>query len=114
MTKFTNPFYTIDEAIEVLKSLGAKPMSNPFRYDESSVHWPEHIIGIQTSRVYDVQYKYHFEVEIHVDREGLDALVQMTGLNIMREPHLGILDALTVRPGTLLKVFALEAKEESK
>ena len=111
MTKFSNPFCTLDEAVAVLRSLGAKPKANPFKYDESQIHWQEHILSISAHRVYDEHYVNHFEVGIHIDLEGLRALTDITGLSISREHHSDGYDALVVRPGTLLKVMALEAKE---
>lgn len=113
MTKHTNPFYTIREAIAVLKNLGTKPTENPFRYDESQIHWPDDILSVKTVRVYDEEKpsNHHFEVEIHIDREGFNALVQLTGLNVMREPHSEGFDQLTIHPGSLLTVFTLEPKE---
>ena len=110
MTKHINPFYTIGEAVSVLKNLGAKPTSNPFKYNESDIIWPEHILSVCTRRVYDEHCDYYFETEIHIDKEGLDAFVEMTGLTILREYHSDGYDLLYVRPGSLLKVFTLEAK----
>lgn len=111
MTKHTNPFYTLDEALHVLKNVGAKPMSNPFRYDESEIHWPDHILSVRANRVYNDTYEHYFEMEIHVDREGFDAFVKMTGLTVSRDPDCE--DELVVRPGSLLKVFALETKGDA-
>ena len=110
MNKHTNPFYTISDAITTLRIMGAKPEANPFKYGESDIIWPEHILSVCTRRVYDEHGNYYFETEIHIDKEGLDALVEITGLNIMREYHSDDYDLLSVRPGSLLKVFTLEAK----
>lgn len=111
MLKHTNPFYTITEGATALKNVGANPLANPFKYDESCVHWQDHIMSTNTYRVYNDHYEYHFEMEIHIDRAGFDALVQMTGLATLREPHSDGYDTLSVRPGALLKVFTLVAKE---
>ena len=114
MTKHTNPFYTIDEAVAVLKSLGAKPTSNPFKYDDADIIWPEHILSVCTRRVYVEHGDYYFETEIHIDKEGFDAFVEKTGLTTSREYHSGDYDLLCVRPGSLLKVFALVVKEDTE
>lgn len=111
MIKHTNPFQTISEAVAALKNLGAKPYGNPFVYDESCIPWTEHILSVSTMRVYNDSYEYHFAMEIHIDLEGLNKLVEQTGLNILRESHSDELDRLVVHPGTLLKVYALGAKE---
>lgn len=113
MIKHTNPFYTINDAIDVLKNLSAKPLSNPFRYDESEIHWPDHVLSVHVSRVYNDKYEHYFESEIHLDKEGFVAFVSMTGLNVQREHLSDDYDTLYVLPGSLLKVFTLGAKEDT-
>lgn len=128
MTKHINPFYTLVEATAVLKNLGADPrrskpqnvtgVSYPFPWGysygakpEEKVYWQEHIISVATRRVYDEHQDYWFEVEIHIDKEGLEALVALTGLNILKGPHSDDYEQWTVNPGTLFKVFALVPTE---
>ena len=109
MIKHTNPFITFDEAVAVLKSLGAKPTANPFKYNEDTVHWPDHILSMSARRVYNDTYEYYFEIDIHMDAEGLRALADLTGLTISRGHHSGEYDALVLRPSNLITVTALEA-----
>lgn len=114
MIKHTNPFYTIEESVAVLKNLGANPapVPIPFRYDENAVYWQDHVISVKANRVYDDHYEHHFEVEIHIDKEGFDALVRATGLEtIQKEKHSEEYDIWFIRPGTLLQVFTLVPKE---
>ena len=111
MTRHTNPFYTIDEAVDVLRNLGAKPMAHIIHPTEENFNWQDRILSVSAGRVYDEQYNYHFDVTIHIDREGFDALVAMTGLVISVEEFDDDYLAEVVYPGSLLKVFTLVPKE---
>jgi hypothetical protein len=114
MLKHTNPFYTISEAIGVLINHDADPYKGKPTIESSEgatyAYWQEHILSVKANRIYDDHLNHHFEVEIHVDREGLDALVAMTGMNVLREHHSEGYDQLTLHPGSLLKIFTLEFK----
>lgn len=114
MIKHTNPFHTINEAISILGHMGARPYDSTFGRNVSDDYWTEHILSIRAAREYNDHYEFYFQMEIHIDREGFQKLVDLTGLNIMRKPHSPEYDMLSVFPGTYLEVFALVPKEETE
>lgn len=134
MIKHTNPFYTIDEALAVLKNLGADPhrgksspgATYPFPWGnsygakpEEPVYWQEHVLGIMVQSVY-TKGTHHYVIEIHLDREGFDTVYGiMRALadeapELLKKDHSDEYDMYYIEPGSLLRLFKLVPKEESK
>ena len=107
MTPHTNPFYTINETIAVLRNLGAAPLSNP-RGSAPPEAWREHIIGIQVNRVYDYNPNtHHFETVIHVNKVGFEMLHRLINVPYTLEKFTQANDKMVMRPSNLIEIIAL-------
>lgn len=137
MIKHTNPFYTIHEATEALRHLGAEPYKsksqnqtqNPsgatyaFPWGDSygakpeePIYWQDHILGIMVQRVYEGGTHYH-KIEIHLDAEGFDRVCSLMEASadevppLLKKAHSDEYDMHYIEPGTLLTLFKLVARE---
>lgn len=115
MTKHTNPFYTIDEAVAVLQSLDASPLRN-------LPAWDEQILSIMVNRKYEGGSCY-FGVSILILKEGFDALLELLPKDFdgnpqfepVRTKHTPEFDKLAIyldHPGHMLEVMALIPRED--
>ncbi len=108
MTKYTNPFYTIGEAITLLRSLGASPQCN---IPEGQFDWREDILSVMVTRTYEGSSHY-FNLEIHIDRQGFYELHQMLGGTATISEHSDLYDKVSLKLGAHLEVFMLSPKGE--
>lgn len=122
MTKYTNPFYTLNEAISVLKSLGADPYNigatNAHSWDsavptqDETIFWNDHILSVSTSRVY-ADFSHYNVVEIHLTAKGFDALVSIIDTPVHKKAFGDgtEFDMYFIEPVPLLKIFTLNPCE---
>lgn len=133
MTKYANPFFTINEAEAVLKSLGANPLSTksanpaatpsyPFPWGNSygvqpnATSWQEDIISVTVNREY-TGGDHHFRMDIHMDSPGFDELLRLIEQEAVEVPFSEDYRKLVVEPSPLLYIFKLipipvESKDE--
>jgi hypothetical protein len=131
MIKQTNPFYTINEAYEILKRLGADLMNSSTTYSlpwndtcetqpERPLCWQEYVLSIITRRIY-VGSAYYYVVEIHMDDEGFDKVCDLIEASVdvnkdevpvlCKGPHSDKYDMYYIEPGAQLILFKLVPKE---
>jgi len=123
MTKYANPFFTINEAEAVLKSLGANPLSTksanpsttpsyPFPWGNSygvqpnATPWQEDILNVTICRVYEGE-SHHFRVDVHMDSPGFDELLRLIEQEAVEVPFSEDYRKLQVEPSPLLCIFKL-------
>lgn len=120
MTKHSNPFYTMGEALAVLNSVGA----NPLRNLPDELDWRTQVLSVMFTRAYNGSNHY-FVVSVHIDAEGLGILLSMIdkstcpegALEPVRTKHSEEYDKLAIyldSEGCMLEVMALVPAEESK
>ena len=117
MIKHTNPFYTIQEALAVLKNAGADPDKldlTPGCACETS--WQEDILGIIVRPDHEGLGNY-FVVDIQMyNAEGaFDRLkARMPQVEEKILPHSAEFDMRVLEPGSLLRIFTLIPKGSEK
>ena len=103
-----NPFITIDEALEVLKSKGADPRSG-------ATSWQQHVTGVSVSKVHDMHSSY-YKYSMHLDREGFEEIASLlnSGTNnypIVKEHCFAEYDSYTIEVAPQIEVYKLELKD---
>ena len=104
MKEYTNPFYTLREAIAILKSSGA----DPFKADGPYTSWQDSILSITTQNLYSGGY--HHSVLIHVNGEGFEEVVRLTDSadKVVRAYFVEEYDEYSFELSPGLKIFKLE------
>ena len=109
MTKYANPFHTINEAIAILKSRGLNPLCN---LPDGRADWREEILGVTTHRRYANGGIYH-EFQIHLTDKGFREVSRLIGTeDVVAEvsSFTDEYDKVAMIPSPLLELFALIPK----
>lgn len=108
MQKYQNPFLTLTDMFNVLRTKGTDPLLDD---------WSEKILSVACNKVY-AGGKHHYKVEIHMVDEGFNDVVALMGcdgtvIHVKRRPFTAEFDKLWIEPSSLLEIFALVPKEET-